>query len=574
MKPGRNRLSLLAAACLVALSCGLLRPGTGEAPSNVPGAETSPPDEVGAALARSLAEGVFQAQSEEDRYQALLSVMRAFNVGVYTQEGEPVLRGAERGEADFYLYEFQLRGMARSLGLGDLWSLEDVAIALDSAGLRHADAPVTADELWTALGSGLARAQQQPDERASLPGLLVIALDAVDPAAEAQAPSADDVRLDALQYWLLIADTTVPFIAAEWPLGGSSTAAGRGLASLRPQQDPCTGIIGDSIHDGWGLLGSILKDVSPPLKKLLNTAAGVLAAHQAALLAYSIEVKALEPQVGPTHYGHETPGKELQFRIQVTMLDDVPDAYVKCGPLAGVPFPPKGPIAGVEVLWLTGELKKHGEVVCGPTCEKTGPDGIATLVFKPKSERQPNQGIQREARGLVEGVARWGTRFGNTYGQVAQYLTPKSGTIAWTVTYHQNFSLEIGGVLTSSDGLTVTFPKTTVPLTSTGTSYEGTGSMQVSIAIPGLPAECTSKAVSPVTVNVRATGADPLSFEISGLAGADIRVSCMGISLGFQSGQIGGGNPVTFQLAADDGATYSYTPQGLSGTIDFILRAQ
>jgi len=146
------------------------------------------------------------------------------------------------------------------------------------------------------------------------------------------------------------------------------------------------------------------------------------------------------------HYGHEQPGKELHFRTLVNMRDQLPDTVVKCGWMLGVEFPKKGPIKDVTMLWIYGpELEEHGEVVCDKsTCRKTGPDGIATLVFKPKNEVPPyGVGGEYNVGGGIVANAFYLSRHRNVLGWVNQIITPKTATFWYQINFHlQPYELE------------------------------------------------------------------------------------------------------------------------------------
>ena len=99
------------------------------------------------------------------------------------------------------------------------------------------------------------------------------------------------------------------------------------------------------------------------------------------MLAYSVLVYSLDQKL-ETHYGHESAGQALHFRVKVEMVDELPENVVKCGWLLGVEFPKKGPIKDVAMSWSRPQLEQHGTVICKETCVKTAPDGIATLIFE------------------------------------------------------------------------------------------------------------------------------------------------------------------------------------------------
>src|SRR5437868_14775177 len=83
-----------------------------------------------AALVNKLAMGVVQARTGEARYNALLEVMRAMHVGVYTEEGKESAPGAARPSPNLYVYDFELRIMAGALERNEDLSLEELSLLL------------------------------------------------------------------------------------------------------------------------------------------------------------------------------------------------------------------------------------------------------------------------------------------------------------------------------------------------------------------------------------------------------------------------------------------------------------
>ncbi|HYI16413.1 MAG TPA: hypothetical protein VEX37_13540, partial [Thermomicrobiales bacterium] len=165
-------------------------------------------------------------------------------------------------------------------------------------------------------------------------------------------------------------------------------------------------------------------------------AAVVIDGIHGSLLAFSVLVYSLD-QTLETHYGHEMAGEALNFRVKVEMVDELPENVVKCGWLLGVEFPKKGPIKDVAMVWEQAQLGQHGTVICTETCIKTAPDGIATLIFQPKSETTPGRGWVVEEKGIVTGYAMYQSRHKNVLGSINQIITPKSGATTWTVAHHQ-----------------------------------------------------------------------------------------------------------------------------------------
>src|SRR5207247_1847656 len=171
-------------------------------------------------LAKTLADRLTGAASDQARYEALLALMQALAIGVYTPDGQAVVSGAERGPNDFYLYDFELRLLALSLARQDSESLDDLAANLSEMGLRPANQPLTADALWASIQAGTRQAAQQPTGRLSLVPLLVreLGLRKATPYDLLQVGSAQDLPFDALQQFLILADFTLPVVRQVWPI--------------------------------------------------------------------------------------------------------------------------------------------------------------------------------------------------------------------------------------------------------------------------------------------------------------------------------------------------------------------
>ena len=434
--------------------------------------------------AKQLAERVSQARNDQERQQVLLEILDALNVGVYKSTGAAVLRGAERAQGDFYLYEFELQMLAKSLGRGDTWGIADVTMFLNDSGIIPEPDKLETDNMTEILHDAARSAMQDPDDPVSLATLLTRELGLLQPTPydTAAALNAQTARFDALQYFLIRADLTLPIVREAGPVAVSSRLVAQSNGYLKqgrisPQID-CEDIA-DVLKEEWAggkAFRALLKFVAVPAK----VASIAIDSIHGPIVALGVEVKSLSA-VERTHYGHDSAGKQLEFRIFVNMRDELPESLINCGWLAGVEFPRKGPIPGVTVVWLQ-DLRKHGELTCGgigALCTtSTGNDGIARLIFKPKQEPQVGVGLQIEDTGLVEGVALYQSKLRNTLGSIAQVLTPKSGTTRWFVEYHEaGFELSFDSFI---DGTSAGFWATsralsTVQLKFETGGYTGTG---------------------------------------------------------------------------------------------------
>jgi hypothetical protein len=426
-----------------------------------------PPLTGGAAVARQLATRISQAGTDEERTQVLLDVMRAFNVGVYKSSGDAVVRGAERGPLDFYLYDIEVAMMSTSLGRQDSSDVSELAATLTEMGILPDDKPISPDQLRNILLTVTREAFQSPDDRYSLLPLLVreLGLRRATPYDMLDNVPIENLTFNALQKFLIIADIVLPILREVGPAATRSNLDTGGILKTANigDQNACDSIVGTAIKEGWDV-GKFLILAGNEFTKL---AQAIIDGIHGSVLAFSVEVRAVSKYGHNTHYGHTKPGNELRFSILVNMRDELPELVIKCGWLYGVEFPKKGPIAGVKMLWQwaptviggsdTRNLDEHGEIICdAQTCKQTGPDGIATLVFKPKMERQPvGVGLSYDDEGLVTGLALYQSRHKNYLGSVNQIITPKYGTMFWDVSYHQEpeFKLEFTSSIT---GTTIT----------------------------------------------------------------------------------------------------------------------
>jgi len=550
---------LLGLALMLAACGGKLAPSP--AATAAPGAATALPAATSIPVVsdpQALAENVYKAADADARYQALLLVMRALNIGVYEpQAGKAILRGAERGPNDFYLYDFELRALASALERGQTWDTAYLANFFNAAGFVAGDNPVDADTLRQALRAAVQSSAAAPDDPSSLVFLLVreLGLRHATPYDMLQEVPQEQLQFDALQTLLIEADVLVPVIREGVSMdrnGGARLAANssrHGLAAPALQPGPCenmTGLSGTSPFLKYGL-GLIPGAAIPVL---------VLDMIHGEMLAYSVDVRAVS-ETQSTHYGHQSPGAEMRFQIQVKMLDDYGDFLVNCGALAGYQIPKPGGIPGIGILWTTEGLEKHGDISYEPPDEKTDANGIATLVFKPKREKRPGQGPVIEEKGTVGGLALYQSAFGNIPGSVAQFLAPKGAVIAWTVARHKNLSLEIklSGTIEGSVGKwDLGNQQVLVPLEDDGAGgWKGHAETTLSAVLSG---ECNGTATWPASFDVAATGSDPLNFSISGSFLPQFNIQCDSSGGAVQLPAMKGTKPFTFNLASQDGASF------------------
>jgi len=444
----RRRLALLGVASLVAVAFLALTAGSsariasagpraGLGSFATANAQSRPPSQ--AAVAQKLASGVMKANTAAARYKALLSVMRTLHVRVLTPKGNALVPGGRGFPRGLYLYDFELTGMAAALGRDDTVSLDQLARLLTEAGVNPEGRDLSPAQLRQVLLSGVRAAAASPRARSSVVPLLARGLGRLhaSPYDMLRDVPAESLRLDPLQSFLFVTDMAVAAVK------GGKVQPGLRRPSLvdgpAGAASPCSGEAATAAKEVMPFGKWAVSFVKNPLKLV----AIIIDLIHGPMLALSVRVTAASPELQQTHYGPgghaANAGQVLRFRAKVEMLNDYPDVVVKCGALIGMKFPKPGPIPGISVFWEQAEasLEKHGTIAYEPADHKTGADGIATLVFTPKGENIVGFGLEKDKRGVLNGLAAYQSAFGNIPGALAQFLVPKYAGMAWQVMFHK-----------------------------------------------------------------------------------------------------------------------------------------
>jgi hypothetical protein len=414
-----------------------------------------------AARAHSLVAAVGRAHSPAAQGRAALALMRALRVAVERGDGRVLVRGDVARHAS--LYDFELRALAAARARGERVPVADLAAALDSAGLHRPGGKLTAALLARGLAAGVRDAVRHPRATSSLAGLALRELGLADrPRVDLAKLRAGDA-LDPLQAELVLVGVAQMTYGRRAPASHGVGAHGSAapLASASSAAGICDAVNAakDLILSGGndGLAGKLMKKVLVTIvkkstlttkqQKALKLAEEIVDGLHGAALALSVAVHGEPESVGPAHYNHAAGEHNvLQMRVRVEMLDDYGKALVKCGPLAGLKFPPKGGIPNVPMHWETTGLAKHGEVICGAGCTQTDQDGVATLTLALKGEPIPGYGLEREDTGVADAIASYQSAFGAGLGDPsfwAQFATPKYGGVRWHVTWHEPPNLSL-----------------------------------------------------------------------------------------------------------------------------------
>jgi hypothetical protein len=151
------------------------------------------------------------------------------------------------------------------------------------------------------------------------------------------------------------------------------------------------------------------------------------------------------------------PGDQLLFQIGVQMVADLSQyPILKCGKLAGLTFPPKGPVRGVNINWdpiLWGaidnyaDLKENGTIVRQDAV--TDSNGLASLVFQPKDEPEATMSTRQTDKNIVSfsgtlsPSAAIATSFGNILAFGSEVLMPKTVTFYYIIEMHSGYGWKI-----------------------------------------------------------------------------------------------------------------------------------
>lgn len=432
-----------------------------------------------AAVAKKLAAKVYGAHSAKARYTALLSVMKTLGIGVYTAKLKRIVRGAERGPKDFYLYDFEVTALAYALRRKEMRQTADLASTLSGMGVHPADKPLDPELLRQALFGAVQSAAAHPTDPFSLRPLLIreLGLRHDKPYDMLHDVPMEQLQFDWLQSFLILTDALMPVIAkikppADRDMNGVSRDA------LRPASVPSS--ICDTIAAAfaaaayWGAKDYIVKYIAKVLqtsedeiRDAIERAAGKLSSLTARYgkyipLAYLImdilhlllieayvDVRSTTPDNQRTHLGPPghpaaagVPGQELRFTVKAVMNKDFGDRAISCGELVGFKLPRAGPIRDVPVVWYYQTHSvfnyKGGLGTISPGAGKTGPDGAATTVFKPLDEVVPGFGKEIAVEESMSALALYQWPFSGvlSLGQLTQLLVPKRGTSDFFVERH------------------------------------------------------------------------------------------------------------------------------------------
>ncbi len=530
----RGTMLAVALVFFIASLSPMFAPGQafgGQGSASAPMAKATDP----AKLAKKLAKGV-SGRSSSARYKGIIEIMKALHIGVYTAAGEAVVSGAERGPSDFYLYDFEISALASALGRKLTWSLQDLVKHISALLIEAGGEAVAPDPVQAALATAAQKAAQNPADPFSLLYLLIRELGLLQkPSYDLSANvSADQIKFSALQYLLILSDTLVPLApgaaqpgafpdSESSPFDGGPPIAGggnpceflgEGDVKLLKDLALILEIPAPTPNNPDGKVGDFLHLVAFPLDAIHGWDVG-LGIDVQETKAYRGKHHAHD---GPKEAGHVStyrdpgPGGQVVFQIGVQNLIEHSENTVKCGELLGFTFPPLGPVPDIPVHWdkaaladYYGLLKTLGTIVHEDS--KTGPDGIATLIWQPSDEPADTKPV-RSSKDHMQTLIGWLTptasiisAFGNHTARLSERLTPRIVFIPWDLEWHKaagdytgTIDFTMSGTFSFTAKLDVSF--TLVPGVQGGNYYDMTGTVTLTSDITYGTLVCTASSKS------------------------------------------------------------------------------
>lgn len=316
------------------------------------------------ATIEGISAGLYERAQAE---QVVVSMLDLLGIGLYEADGSVIRAGSERSDADFFVFEPEVRGLVELLKSSvdqERWvAFRDFHAALADLGFQG-----SAEELATAYNAAYEADYEAPMTQ------LVYGLGGVD----VEAP------LHPLAPWLLFLDGFVP------PNGDQAAIAMTGnrpaTAGLRVAANPAS----------WGLARDRIAEISSlPLE-----ADPLVIAHLMGVVASGSVVVSATP--GLAHEGHGGPGAPVTLSASVNAV-----ASTFVSPFSRRPLIPLNPVpgAGLPVTWLPDPaLERHGSVTL-PSGTVTDPLGRNSITFTPRQEAANGEGyLTREVATIQASV--------------------------------------------------------------------------------------------------------------------------------------------------------------------------
>jgi hypothetical protein len=407
------------------------------------------------------AAAVLNASSDAGRRDAILGILAAAGIGVYTADGQPVVVGAERSSDDFFAYDFEVAALGIAVRDGDTTMFADMVDDLAAAGISDGETAITVEDLASAIQRAAAAASDDSSMAGGYGIRVVRALTQQGPTGIdlAEPFDAAEVRLDSLSVFLLAADITLPSLDA------AAASPGRLVAQAASADRPPRAVLAASAAcDNIGRLADRAnRTIGQIAQELLRNGltaqqTGISPYLHAVLMHAAVEAKMTGSQ--GWHYFHRDTGNTgiaaysftLRLRVRPTQQS------IDCGLLTGVTLPPEGPLKEAPVTWDAAQLTRHGTNDCPAWgCQATDNDGLAVLEHTQKIEPGPGGvGPEQEELVTVKASANIARALGPDMAMILQsplvVRAERQSTVKWHRSYKVKLELESILVVSKAPG--------------------------------------------------------------------------------------------------------------------------
>ena len=344
-----------------------------------------------------IANQLADAKTPKDAERALLDAFRKVGLGVYTPAGQRVQGGGERSEKDFFLYDFQLRTLARGQLHPTFLSFTDFSRIVE---MELVPGSERQGVLEAVLAAAMAQRYREAKADPNLPANFIVLL--LDGLARRQPTpySLDELSSGEQQ----VSPVQSLLIMMEFFMRPRTTARSWNLTlvprAYAQEGGPCQFISGDA-QDNFGKGSDVLVGLAGAIPSAIQHIAetigkvtGVVGFVGDMLTLYGIDIH-VQPEPYVIHLLH---GENFVAGVTTTVTFDaevVSDKVLECGWMAGKKMPVKGPLAGVRLYWdfrpaLTPHLEMHHEMMsfltgtAGALQTNTDKTGSSTFLIQPK----------------------------------------------------------------------------------------------------------------------------------------------------------------------------------------------
>lgn len=311
----------------------------------------------------------------KDAEKALMDLFKQINLGVYTVDGRQILAGAERNQNDFFLYQYQVRILARSYVNGNVSSLNHelnvIPVVIFKMKLGSTNEALVANAVASAMTMRYQQAEMNPEKPGNFIPLVIdgLARHQVSPYSldelNDSSFSYEHADFDDIQTLLMMLDLVIP---APNNHNGKQLASLFGMIPSAHAGSICDGIVGDGLKAHWASghpwIKKIITGILPgkAVKKIL-AAEGKITKHGGMLGDFLIlrgiylkivphdTVIPLPHDIKPqkAYMSYQLP--QYHLKAIATFKVGISNKIAKCGWLLGKKIPKNGPLKNVDISW-------------------------------------------------------------------------------------------------------------------------------------------------------------------------------------------------------------------------------